>query len=248
MSDEFNFDGKPTQNRGGGTAAMNMWDMLSILVLIITACLIGYFALIFLNPGSSLNFLAPGGFVAGPQGPTATPTLIQMEPTWTSSPTLEMTPTNTPRPTFTPIPTSTPFSLVPPTKTPKPTNTPKAPFTASVSQQDSTIYHPDLACNWAGIGGAVVDEKNSPVIGMVVVLRGSLDGKLIELQTVSGINPEYGPSGFEFVLGNAPIKTDKTLYIQLVDQSSLPLSEKIYISTSTECSKNLVLVRLKKTR
>jgi hypothetical protein len=248
MSDDFNFDGKPTRARDAGAAAMNMWDMLSILVLIITACLVGYFALIFFNPDSSLNFLAPGGFVAGPQGPTATPTLIQMEPTWTPSPTLEMTPTNTPRPTFTPIPTSTPFSLVPPTKTPKPTNTPKAPFTASVSQQDSTIYHPDLACNWAGIGGAVVDEKNSPVIGMVVVLRGSLDGKLIELQTVSGINPEYGPSGFEFVLGNAPIKTDKTLYIQLVDQSSLPLSEKIYISTSTECSKNLVLVRLKKTR
>ena len=93
-----------------------------------------------------------------------------------------------------------------------------------------------------------MDEKNSPVIGMVVVLRGSLDGKLIEIQTVSGINPEYGPSGFEFKLGDAPFKTDKTLYIQLVDQSNIPLSEKIYFSTSTECTKNLVLVRLKKTR
>ena len=227
---------------------MDMWDMLSILVLIISACLVGYFAIIFLYPDSSMNFLRPGGVVSGPQGPTATPTLLQLQPTWTSSPTLVMTPTNTPRPTFTNIPTSTPFSLVPPTRTPKPTSTPKAPFTASVSQQDSTLYHPDLACNWAGIGGAVVDAKNSPVIGMVVVLRGSLDGKLIELQTVSGINPEYGPSGFEFVLGTAPIKTDKTLYIQLVDQSNIPLSEKIYFSTSTECTKNLVLVRLKKTR
>jgi hypothetical protein len=227
---------------------MNMWDMLSILVLIITACMVGYFALIFFNPATSLNVLRPGGFAAGPQGPTATPTLLQLEPTWTPTPTLFMTPTNTPRPTFTAIPSSTPFSLVPPTRTPKPTSTPKAPFTASVSQQDSTLYHPDLACNWAGIGGAVVDAKNSPVIGMVIVLRGSLDGKLIELQTVSGINPEYGPSGFEFVLGNAPIKTDKTLYIQLVDQSNIPLSEKIYVSTSTECTKNLVLVRLKKTR
>lgn len=252
MSDDFNFDGKPTRSRGGGGTAMNMWDMLSILVLIITACLVGYFALIFFNPDSSMNFLRPGNVVInGQQGPTTTPTLIQMQATWTSSPTLEMTPTNTPRPTFTSIPTNTPFSLVPPTKTPKPptlTPTPKAPFTASVSQQDSTLYHPDLACNWAGIGGAVVDAKNTPVIGMVVVLRGSLDGKLIELQTVSGINPEYGPSGFEFVLGNTPIKTDKDLYIQLVDQSNLPLSEKIYVSTSSECTKNLVLVRLKKTR
>jgi len=248
MSDDFNFDGKPARARSGGTA-MNMWDMLSILVLIITACMVLYFAFIFINPDSSMNFLRPGsGFAVGPQGPTATPTLLQLEPTWTPTPTLVMTPTNTPRPTFTPFFTNTPFSLVPPTKTPKPTSTPKAPFTGTFTLQDSTLYHPDLACNWAGIGGAVVDAKNSPVIGMVVVLRGSLDGKLIELQTVSGINPEYGPSGFEFVLGTAPIKTDKTLYIQLVDQSNIPLSDAIYFSTSAECNKNLVLFRLKKTR
>ena len=246
MSDDFNFDGKPARARGGG-APMQIWDILSILVLIITACLVGYFALIFINPDSSLNILSPGA--RGTKTPTLSPTPLQLEATWTPSPTLVLTPTNTPRPTFTPFFTNTSFSLVPPTKTPKPSSTPKAPFTAaSITQQDSTLYHPDLACNWAGIGGAVVDAKNSPVIGMVVVLRGSLDGKLIELQTVSGINPEYGPSGFEFVLGNAPIKTDKTLYIQLVDQSNIPLSDAIYFSTSTECNKNLVLVRLKKTR
>jgi len=246
MSDDFNFDGKPARARGGG-AAMQIWDMLSILVLVITVCLVGYFALIFFNPNSSWNPLRPGAF--GPKTPTLSPTPLQLEATWTPSPTLEMTPTNTPRPTFTPFFTDTPFSLVPPTKTAKPTSTPKAPFTAaSITQQDSTLYHPDLACNWAGIGGAVVDANNSPVIGMVVVMRGSLDNKLIEQQTVSGINKEYGPSGFEFVLGNAPIKTDKTLYIQLVDQSNIPLSDQIYFSTSSECTKNLVLVRLKKNR
>jgi hypothetical protein len=246
MSDDFNFDGKPARARGGG-APMQMWDILSILVLIITTCLVGYFALIFINPDSSLNILSPGA--RGPKTPTLSPTPLQLEATWTPSPTLVMTPTNTPRPTFTLVSTNTPFSLVPPTKTPKPSSTPKAPFTAaSITQQDSTLYHPDLACNWAGIGGAVVDANNSPVIGMVVVLRGSLDNKLIEQQTVSGINKEYGPSGFEFVLGTAPIKTDKTLYIQLVDQSNVPLSDKIFVSTSADCGKNLVLVRLKKTR
>lgn len=246
MSDDFNFDGKPARARGGG-APMQLWDILSILVLLITACLVGYFALIFINPDSSLNILSPGA--RGPRTPTLSPTPLQLEATWTPSPTLVMTPTNTPRPTFTLVSTNTPFSLVPPTKTPKPTSTPKAPFSAaSISLQDSTLYHPDLACNWAGIGGAVVDANNSPVIGMVVVLRGSLDNKLIEQQTVSGINKEYGPSGFEFVLGTAPIKTDKTLYIQLVDQSNIPLSDKIFVTTSSECNKNLVLVRLKKSR
>lgn len=248
MSDDFNFDGKPAKGRGG-SGPMQMWDMLSILVLIITACLAGYFAIIFFSPDSAMNFLRPGGAASGPQGPTATPTLLQLASTWTPSPTLEMTPSSTPRPTFTPFFTNTPFSLVPPTRTPKPTSTPKAPFTAiSISQQDSTLIHPDLACNWAGIGGTVVDANNSPVIGMVVVLRGSLDGKLIEQPTVSGINKEYGPSGFEFKLGDAPIATNKTLYIQLLDQGNIPLSDKIYVSTSADCGKNLVLVRLKKNR
>lgn len=245
MSDDFDFDGKQTRSRGF-SAPTNMWDMLSILVLVLTGCLVLYFGMIFINPNSSLNFLPPGG--GGNGLPTATPTFIQLEPTWTASPTLFVTPTNTPRPTFTSLPTNTPFSLVPPTRTPRPTNTPRAPFTASASNVESTLIHPELSCNWAGIGGTVVDNNGSHVIGTVVVLRGSLDGKLIEQQTVSGINKEYGQSGFEFVLGNAPVATNKTLYVQLVDQSNLPLSDPFYVTTSSDCSKNLVLVRFRKTR
>src|SRR5262245_1912534 len=116
MSDDFNFDGKPTSSRGFN-GPMPIWDMLSILVLIITGCLVLYFGMIFLNPNSSLNFLPPGG--RGSQFPTNTPTPLQLEATWTPSPTLFVTATNTPRPTFTAIATNTPFSLVPPTKTPK---------------------------------------------------------------------------------------------------------------------------------
>jgi hypothetical protein len=246
MSDEFNFDGKPTGSRGVN-APMPIWDMLSILVLILTGGLVLYFALIFFNPQSSLNILPPGG--RGPQIPTTTPTPLQLEATWTPSPTLFVTATNTPRPTFTPIATNTPFSLVPPTKTPKPTSTPKAPFSATQTLTDSTLIHPEISCqNWAGIGGTVVDASNSPVIGVVVVLRGTLNGENVDKQTVSGINKEYGASGFEFVIGNAPAESKKTLYVQLVDQSSLPLSDQIFVTTSSDCAKNLVLVRFKKNR
>jgi len=112
----------------------------------------------------------------------------------------------------------------------------------------STLIHPDLGCNWAGIGGAVVDVNNSPVIGTVVVLRGTLNGSTVEQQTVSGINKEYGSSGFEFVLGNAPVASSKTLYVQLVDQQNIPLSDPLQITTSTECGKNLVMIRFKKNR
>ena len=244
MNDDFDFDGKPARPQ---SRPMQMWDMLSILVLILTACIGAYFVYIFITPNSPFNILPPGG--RGPQVPTVTVTPLQLQATWTPSPTLELTPSDTPRPTFTPFFTSTSFSLVPPTKTAKPTSTPKAPFTAiSVTQVESTIIHPDLACNWAGIGGTVVDANNGPVIGTVVILRGTLNGNTIEQPTVSGINKEYGPSGFEFVLGNAPIDSNKTLYVQLVDQQNIPLSDPVQITTSTDCSKNLVMVRFKKSR
>ncbi len=244
MNDDFDFDGKPARPQG---RPMQMWDMLSILVLILTACIGAYFVYIFITPNSPFNILPPGG--RGPQAPTVTTTPLGLQATWTASPTVELTPSDTPRPTFTPFFTNTPFSLVPPTKTAKPTSTPKAPFSAGTpTQVESTLIHPDLACNWAGIGGTVVDANNSPVIGTVVVLRGTLNGSTVEQQTVSGINKEYGPSGFEFVIGNAPIVSDKTLYVQMVDQQNIPLSDPVQISTSTDCSKNLVMVRFKRNR
>src|SRR5512133_2005669 len=212
MSDDFDFDGTQSRSRSG---PMPVWDILSIVVLVLTLCIAGYFVLIFLNPESSFNILPPGGF--GPRFPTMTTTPIQLEATWTASPTLQLTPSNTPRPTFTPFFTDTPFSLVPPTKTPKPTSTPKAPFSATTQQVSSTVIHPELDCNWAGIGGTVVDSNNSPVIGTVVVLRGTLNGSTVNIPTVTGVSKEYGPSGFEFVLGSTPVDSRNTLYVQLVD-------------------------------
>ena len=245
MNDDFDFDGTQSKRT---SAPMQVWDLLSILVLLLTVCLVGYFALVYINPASTLNVLPPGRGPLGSNIPTSTSTPIQLEPTWTSSPTVVATLTATLRPTFTPLPTDTPFSLVPPTKTVKPTNTPRAPFSGSVQQVESTVIHPELACNWAGIGGTVVDANNSPVIGTVVVLRGTLNGSTIEQQTVSGINKEYGPSGFEFVIGTAPVESNGTLYVQMVDQQNIPLSDPVSINTSTDCSKNLVMVRFKRNR
>src|SRR6185436_2519965 len=187
MSDDYNFDGRQSSTSRG---PMQIWDILSIVMLVLTACLAAYFLYIFIDPTSSFNILPPGG--GAQQVPTGTATPIQLAATWTASPTLELTPSDTPRPTFTPFFTNTPFSLVPPTKTPKPTSTPKAPFSATTQTVESTVIHPDLACNWAGIGGTVVDVNGSHVVGTVVVLRGTLDGKTMEQQTVTGINKEYG--------------------------------------------------------
>ena len=102
MNDDFDFDG--TQSRRT-SAPIQVWDMLSILVLLLTVCLAGYFILIFLNPNSPYNFLPPGQPPFSNAPPTSTVTPIQLQSTWTPSPTLELTATNTPRPT--PVPQKT---------------------------------------------------------------------------------------------------------------------------------------------
>lgn len=92
------------------------------------------------------------------------------------------------------------------------------------------------------------DQNNSPIVGIVVRLTGYLNGKSIDMTNLSGINLEYGKAGFEFYLGDTPIASNKDLYVQLLDQAGLPLSEQIYIRTYDDCSKNLVLIRFKKNR
>jgi hypothetical protein len=132
-------------------------------------------------------------------------------------PTLELTPSNTAlRYAF--FTTTTP----PTTRTPD-HNTPKAPF---IQRARVTDHPSDLACNWAGIGGTVVDVNGSQVVGTVVVLAARW-WNTVEQQTVTGINKEYGQSGFEFVLGNAPVASKGTLYVQLVDLQNIPMSDKI---------------------
>ena len=127
-----------------------------------------------------------------------------------------------------------------------PTATPKAPFSATITYIASTIIHQEAACNWQGIGGTIVDANNADMLRITVRLVGFYNDKSKNEITVSSIAPEYGKSGFEFVLGTVPISSKGELYLQLEDQSMLPLSEKIYVDTFNDCSKNLVLVRFKK--
>ena len=254
---EFNFDEpKPKQKSSGfSMPSLGMWDILSIVVLLITACIGLYFLAIFVNPESSLNLLPPSSRPGAL--PTATITPRQLDATWTPTATVYVSPTATLLPSITPPPTNTLANLVPATDTPEPsktptaTKTPKAPFSAASVNSIESVIIPhllDVGCNWQGVGGTVDDQNSSPIIGIVVRLGGTYNDKSIELTTVSGISPEYGKSGFEFVLGETPINSRDKLYVQLLDQAGLPLSEKIYFDTSSDCKKNLVLIRFKKNR
>jgi hypothetical protein len=250
MNEDFDFDG--TQSRSS-QAPMQMWDILSILVLILTACLVGYFALVFADPASRLNPLRPGAGPLAVNLPTSTATPLKMEATWTASPTFVLTPSDTPRPTFTPFSTDTPFSLVPPTRTPKPTKTERITFAFSVTVKPiaSTIYLPDSGCSYFGVAGEAVDLNNAPYLKGIVKVGGTLGGQTIDPDkhtTVTGVATQFGPAGFEIPLEVAPVDSKNTLWIQLFDTAGVPLSEKKYFSTYSSCEKNLIQVRFKATK
>ncbi|MCB0102718.1 MAG: hypothetical protein H6635_11500 [Anaerolineales bacterium] len=232
-------------------AKIDMWDMMSILFLLITLCIGAYFIAVFVSPDASYNPFAPSRNAL----PTATITEIKPPATWTAT-LVEMTstPTLTLVPTFTLEPSPTLVSLITPTDTPVPTNTasatptPKAPFSGSATYIDSTIIHPEAACNWQGVAGTIVDTNNADMLGITVRLSGFYNAKSKNELTVSGIAPAYGKSGFEFFLGTVPLASDGLLTIQILDQAGLPLSGPITINTYADCSKNLVLVKFKKNR
>ncbi len=91
-----------------------------------------------------------------------------------------------------------------------------------------------------------MDANNADMLRMTIRLVGFYNNKTKNELTVSSIAPPYGQSGYKFSLGTVPISSKGQLYIQILDQAGLPLSDNIYIDTFNDCSKNLVLVRFKK--
>jgi hypothetical protein len=252
-----------------------LWNIATLLVLVGTLALGVLFLDIFISPTPSLNPFPPPPTPTLLQFPTATITPLSLPATWTPSPTVPPSETPTPRPTYTLEPSFTPFFLTPqkntPTQTEIPTITPTAtltptptttttlatpttspsptgmPFAATVDYMASTTYHPDAGCNWMGVAGLVVDKNNSPILYLSIRLGGKIGDQPIDFRGLSGTAPTYGQSGFEFVLGNKPIASTQSLWIQLFDQQDImPLTDKIYLDTVEDCAKNLIMVRFKK--
>jgi hypothetical protein len=253
--DTFDFNDTPQPAR---SASGIIWNILTILILLGTICMAGVFALIFVNPYTSINPFPPPTLPAALTFPTATPTLsLVLPPTWTPEPTSAPTATSTPRPTATLPPTVTPFSLVTPAVTATAEATQAAsssmPFVVQKGQPlaIANIYHPDLACNWIGVGGQVFDLKGSAITGLQVQLGGVLNGTVIpegSRPTLTGLLPNV-PGYYEFALGDKPFASKQKLWVQLVDQSgSLPLSDKVYFDTFDDCEKNLIIINFRQVR
>jgi hypothetical protein len=241
---------KSAQGKKKGSSRDMVWNILTVVVLLMMLCSCWVIYTVYANPYSAINPFKPNT----PIPPTITPTWTPLvfPPTWTPEPTLLPTETSTPRPTYTLEPTYTPFSLatatpnasatavIPPTRTPKPTG---LPYGVTVTAVDSTTYRADSSCNTLYVAGQAIDNKKNPMLGYIVKLGGNVPGKTFDSTSMTGIASTYGQSGFEFDLGIPPVASKNTLWVQMFDQSNAPLSDKIYLTTYSDCAKNLIYIR-----
>jgi hypothetical protein len=229
-----------------------IWNILTVIVLLGTCGLAGFFLAVYQNPA-----LLPAGFLPAAiptlyQTPTPTATIILQPSTWTPTLTLPPSPTRTKAPTWTSV-----SALITPSITITPTPAIMAPATTTgtampasyvISYQASTTTHPDLACKWMGVGGTVMDVNLKPLQFQTIQVGGTLGGKAVTGQVLSGNNPAYGTSGFEIKLANSAVDSTQTLWVQLFDNNGKALTDKIYFDTYSDCQKNLLNIVFTLTR
>jgi hypothetical protein len=216
--------------RPGRSLIDQIFNFLTSLVLLATMIIGGIFAAIYFNPALPFNPFPP---------PTERPIATPIQPTFTPETTLPANWTATVGPTFTPSPT------IPPTNTPpiaSPEPTPPAysllPGTPTFTQN----FLNDLGCAWMGVAGQIISAEEGETLDLWVKLGGQLEGKSVDLVSLPGSAPGYGEGGYEFVLSDKPIPSENLLWIQLIDPSENPMSNKVFLKTSEHCDENLVLV------
>lgn len=249
--DSFDYNEHNSPTRRIFTLLLNV---LTILVLLSVVCVVTVFLMIFINPNNPINPFPPQVIPTAISLPTATPTPRNLlPPTWTPSPTVPPSATATAAPTDTPQPSETPFSLFTATATATSESGPDGmPFVLAPGTPigtSSATFHPEEGCNWMGVAGQVFDLTGAPVSGQQVRIGGTLAGAQVDLLSLTGLTNAYGTAGFyEFKLGDTPTATNETLWIQLLDQAGLPMSDKIYFETFDTCDRNLVFINLRQVR
>lgn len=228
-------------------------NILTGLMALIIVAIIALQVTIFLNPKVAFNPFPPYDL---PEAlvltiPTQSNAEQEVIPSATQQLMLEPTeiimPTATQQGTFTegtPVPETTPIT---------PTETPFSGYYAFALQNDinaiqSTLFKPNYGCNWIGVAGQVFDLQGRPVMGVRIWLRGTYNGKRVDLLSLSLESSPYGQSGFEFTLGDTPLNSTGNLSIQLLDQANIPISDRVYFDTFEDCQKNLILINFKQIR
>jgi hypothetical protein len=229
-----------------------IWNVLTILVLVTTLCIISIFTLIYFDPNSSINPFPPPTLFPSIAPPTATVTpRFTLVPSWTPTDAEPLVISNT-MDTETPVPTDVPEAS--PTAEAPATIPPPGGYAFQVQQGSQSViswttFHPDASCDWSAVAGQATSLNGESVRGLFVQLGGTLLGTdALNKLTMTGLADEYGPGGFEFVLANSLVASEGNLWIQLLDQQNLPISDRIYFNTYADCEKNLVIITFDQVR
>lgn len=226
-----------------------IWNVLTVLVLLTVLCVVSVFLLVFINPNGLLNPFPPPTLPALAQLPTSTPTpRVALPATWTA------TITASPTITSTPLPSLTPTEIQEEETTPTPEETPEEGFPFVIQNPPGepvyiqNIHYPDLGCDWMGLGGQVFALNGAPMKFLTVHLGGELNGGTIDLLTLTGTAPQYGEGGYEFTLADTTIASNNSVWVELLDQAGLPLSDKMNFDTFADCEKNQIIINFQQTR
>jgi hypothetical protein len=106
----------------------------------------------------------------------------------------------------------------------------------------NNIFHPELGCNWLGLGGQIFAESGQSVGMLVVELGGSHNGKEVNGLTLTGSAVQWGPGGYEFQVDNQPSASQGELWLRVMSLAGDPLSDRIYIDTYGDCERSAILV------
>jgi hypothetical protein len=223
-----------------------VWNVLTVLVWLGMASLVMVFISVYQNPDSRFNpfsSLQPT-LVLAIVIPTETAQPERVDPTIT--PTASITPMP-PTLTFTPSPTATDT----PTPGPSPTATINSiyPFimvNTPVAINGSAMPDHDTCMLW--VAGQAYDLQNAPMVGVFVQLGGYINGKSLNVLSLTGTALQFGRAGYEFVIAEKPVRSRQSVWVQLLDQTRVPLSSKIYIDTDEDCQKNLILINFRQIR
>lgn len=217
-------------------------NLLTVGFLLGAFGLAAAYAMILVDPQSSLNPYPPPTFppTLGPPTPTNTPAIRL--PT-------EIPPSATPRPLPTQPPNVTPSATPePPTPEPSPPATAEAGAQFEVQEGSPTYTTNPQGCEIMEVAGKVYNSEGAPIIGLALRMGGELAGAPYgPIDTLSGSAADrFGFGGYSFELSDTPVASEETLWIQLIDASSgLPLSEQYFLTTRESCSENLIMVNWK---
>jgi len=102
--------------------------------------------------------------------------------------------------------------------------------------------NPQDNCEWMTVGGQVFGEDERPISGLLVQVKGDIEGNEIAKFAFTGGSMSFGEGGYEINLTEHIISTRNSITIQLKDVNGLPLSPKIDFDTYGECKKSLVMI------